>query len=160
MIVTEDPIKLAGIRDWPTPMTVKQVRSFLGFGNYYRKFISGFAHLARPLHELTKKNKIWTWTVECQIAFDLLKERFVTITVWTPALCLLDMSDKSFSLCLPYSSLTLCLIHMDNLISLLIPFLVHYLVLHMIPSLFTNMVVPCSLIRTSLCTYMYINPCT
>src|SRR6266550_3100452 len=42
MIVTEntikmDPIKLAGIRDWPTPTTVKQVRSFLGFGNYYRK---------------------------------------------------------------------------------------------------------------------------
>ena len=51
MIVTEntikmDPIKLAGIRDWPTPTTVKQVRSFLGFGNYYRKFISGFAYLA------------------------------------------------------------------------------------------------------------------
>jgi len=41
-----DPIKLAGIRDWPTPTTVKQVRSFLGFGNYYRRFISGFAHLA------------------------------------------------------------------------------------------------------------------
>ncbi len=86
MIVTEntikmDPIKLAGIRDWPTPTTVKQVRSFLGFGNYYRKFISGFAHLARPLHELTKKNKIWTWTVECQVAFDLLKERFTSAPV-------------------------------------------------------------------------------
>ncbi len=86
MIVTEntikmDPIKLAGIRDWPTPTTVKQVRSFLGFGNYYRKFISGFAHLARPLHELTKKNKIWTRTVECQVAFDLLKERFTSAPV-------------------------------------------------------------------------------
>src|SRR6266550_1569687 len=86
MIVTEntikmDPIKLAGIRDWPTPTTVKQVRSFLGFRNYYRKFISGFAHLARPLHELTKKNKIWTWTVECQVAFDLLKERFTSAPV-------------------------------------------------------------------------------
>ena len=50
MVITKntikmDPIKLAGIRDWPTPTTVKQVRSFLGFGNYYRKFISGFAHL-------------------------------------------------------------------------------------------------------------------
>ncbi len=50
MVITEntikmDPIKLARIRDWPTPTTVKQVRSFLGFGNYYRKFISGFAHL-------------------------------------------------------------------------------------------------------------------
>ncbi len=55
-----DPIKLARIRDWPTPTTVKQVRSFLGFGNYYRKFISRFAHLTRPLHDLTKKNKLGT----------------------------------------------------------------------------------------------------
>jgi hypothetical protein len=41
-----DPIKLAGIRDWPSPTTVKQTRSFLGFGNYYRRFISGFAEIA------------------------------------------------------------------------------------------------------------------
>ena len=54
-----DPIKLAGIRDWPSPMTVKQTRSFLGFGNYYQRFISGFAEIAQPLHDLTKKNKIW-----------------------------------------------------------------------------------------------------
>jgi hypothetical protein len=52
-----DPIKLTGIRDWPSPTTVKQTRSFLGFGNYYRRFISGFAEIARPLHELTKKDK-------------------------------------------------------------------------------------------------------
>jgi hypothetical protein len=86
MIITKDtikmdPIKLAGIRDWPPPTTVKQVRSFLGFGNYYRRFISGFAHLARPLHDLTKKNKIWEWTLECQVAFDSLKESFVTAPV-------------------------------------------------------------------------------
>jgi hypothetical protein len=41
-----DPIKLAGIRDWPSPTTVKQTRSFLGFGNYYRRFISGFGEIA------------------------------------------------------------------------------------------------------------------
>jgi hypothetical protein len=70
-----DPIKLAGIRDWPSPTTVKQTRSFLGFGNYYRRFISGFAEIARPLHELTKKDKIWNWTNECQTAFETLKER-------------------------------------------------------------------------------------
>ena len=76
-----DPIKLAGIRDWPILNTVKQTCSFLGFGNYYRPFISGFAHLARPLHDLMKKNKIWDWTPECQVAFDLLKERFTTAPV-------------------------------------------------------------------------------
>ena len=51
MIVTKDtimmdPLKLAGIRDWPVLTTVKQVRSFLGFGNFYHRFISGFAHIA------------------------------------------------------------------------------------------------------------------
>jgi hypothetical protein len=78
-----DPIKLAGIRDWPSPTTVKQTRSFLGFGNYYRRFISGFAEMARPLHELTKKDKIWNWTNECQTVFETLKERFSTAPVLT-----------------------------------------------------------------------------
>jgi hypothetical protein len=78
-----DPIKLAGIRDWPSPTTVKQTRSFLGFGNYYRRFISGFAEIARPLHELTKKDKIWNWTNECQTAFETLKECFSTAPVFT-----------------------------------------------------------------------------
>ncbi len=80
-MIKMDPIKLARIRDWPTPTTVKQVRSFLGFGNYYRKFIPGFAHLTQPLHDLTKKNKPWTWTAECQVAFDILKECFTSAPV-------------------------------------------------------------------------------
>jgi hypothetical protein len=106
MVITKDtvkmdPIKLAGIRDWPTPTTVKQIRSFLGFGNYYRKFISGFAHLARPLHELTKKNKIWQWTDNCQTAFDRLKEIFLTAPVLTmpdttkPFVLQTDASDRA-----------------------------------------------------------------
>jgi len=37
--------KLEGIRDWPTPTTVKQIRSFLGFGNFYRKFIGHYADI-------------------------------------------------------------------------------------------------------------------
>ena len=86
-----DPIKLAGIRDWPTPTTVKQTRSFLGFGNYYRQFISGFAHLAQPLHDLTKKNKIWDWTPEFQVAFKLLKEWFTT----APVLMMPDITNQN-----------------------------------------------------------------
>ena len=46
-----DPAKIAGVRDWPTPTTVKQVRSFLGFCNFYRAFIRGFSHLAKPHKE-------------------------------------------------------------------------------------------------------------
>ena len=68
-----DPVKLGGIRDWPTPMTVKQVPSFLGFGNFYRKFISHYSDLARSLNDLTKKDKKFEWTTECQEAFDTLK---------------------------------------------------------------------------------------
>jgi hypothetical protein len=48
-----DPIKIAGIKNWPIPTKVKDVRSFLGFCNFYRPFIRGFAHLAQPLNELT-----------------------------------------------------------------------------------------------------------
>ena len=45
-LIAMDPVKLKGIKDWPTLMTVKQVQLFLGFGNYYRRFIQKFAHLA------------------------------------------------------------------------------------------------------------------
>jgi len=58
--------KLEGIKDWPSPTTVKQVRSFLGFGNFYRKFIGHYADIARPLNDLTKKDLIWNWTDACQ----------------------------------------------------------------------------------------------
>ena len=74
--ISMDPTKLGGIRDWPIPTTVKQVRSFLGFGNFYRKFISHYSDLAKPLNDLTKKDQKFEWTTECQNAFDLLKKRF------------------------------------------------------------------------------------
>lgn len=68
--IAMDPAKLSGIRDWPTPLTVKEVRSFLGFGNFYRKFISHYSEIARPLNDLTKKNLVWKWSEECQKGFD------------------------------------------------------------------------------------------
>ena len=74
--ISMDPIKLAGIRDWPVPTTVKQVRSFLGFGNFYRKFISHYSDLAQPLNDLTKKDKKFEWEIACQQSFDTLKRRF------------------------------------------------------------------------------------
>jgi hypothetical protein len=48
-----DPVKISGIKDWPTPNTVKDVHSFLGFCNFYRPFIRGFVTIAHPLNELT-----------------------------------------------------------------------------------------------------------
>jgi hypothetical protein len=74
--ISMDAIKLGGIRDWPVPTTLKQTRSFLGFGNFYQKFISHYSELARPLNDLTKKDKKFEWTTECQEAFDTMKKRF------------------------------------------------------------------------------------
>ena len=73
-----DPAKIAGVRDWPTPTTVKQVRSFLGFCNFYCAFIRGFSHLAKPLNNLTKKDTPWTWGDKQQTAFDTLRERIIS----------------------------------------------------------------------------------
>ena len=74
--ISMDPIKLAGIRDWPTPSTEKQVRSFLGFGNFYQKFISHYSDIAKPLNDLTKKDKKFEWNNKCQESFDTLKRCF------------------------------------------------------------------------------------
>ena len=56
-----DPIKLRGIADWPTPAKLKDVRAFLGFTGFYRRFIRNYSHLARPLNDLTKKTSPWQW---------------------------------------------------------------------------------------------------
>jgi len=72
-----DPVKLSGIADWPTPNTLKQVCSFLGFGNYYRRFIQGYGNLTRPLNELLKKEEKFVWTDERNQAFETLKQQFL-----------------------------------------------------------------------------------
>ena len=92
-IVAMDPTKLQGIQEWPTPTTVKGVRSFLGFGNFYRRFISHYSDLARPLHDLTKKDVPWTWSSEQQTAFDELKSKFIE----SPVLLLPDKT-KPFTI--------------------------------------------------------------
>ena len=71
-----DPIKLQGIADWPTPKNVKQTQGFLGFANFYRRFIASYSHLARPLNDLTKKDLPWDWTPECEDTFTSIKHRF------------------------------------------------------------------------------------
>ena len=86
--ISMDSVKLGGIRDWPTPTTVKQIWSFLGFGNFYRKFISHYSDLAQPLNNLRKKDKKFEWTTKCQEAFDILKWQFTE----KPVLLMLDQS--------------------------------------------------------------------
>jgi hypothetical protein len=73
-----DPVKVAGVAEWPTPTKKKEVQSFLGFANFYRRFIEGFSHHAKPLFELTKKDRKWTWGEGEQQAFDELKSRITS----------------------------------------------------------------------------------
>jgi hypothetical protein len=87
--VCMDPGKVSAVRDWATPTTLKEVRAFIGFSNFYRRFIKDFSSIARPLHELTKKDVPWQWHAEQQQAFDLLKEKFCQepiLKVYDPSL--------------------------------------------------------------------------
>ena len=71
--VEMDPIKITGIAEWPTPMNKKEVQSFVGFANFYRRFIKGFSHHARALFDLTKKDVRSVWSLAQQGAFEKLK---------------------------------------------------------------------------------------
>jgi hypothetical protein len=72
-----DPVKLSGIRDWPTPTSVKQVRGFIGFANFYRRFIKKFSKLVLPLNNLLRKDTKFDCNNQCQEAFETLKGRFL-----------------------------------------------------------------------------------
>lgn len=76
--VHTDPDKTEVIRNWPIPKTAREIRSYLGLCSYYRRFVPGFAHTAKPLHKLCEKNSQFTWTDDCQQAFDSLKTALMT----------------------------------------------------------------------------------
>jgi len=76
--VKMDPLKVQCILDWQAPTTVKDVQGFLGFSNFYRRFIKGFSRIVRPLVHLTKKDIKWGWNTACQKAFDTLKNAFTS----------------------------------------------------------------------------------
>src|SRR5258708_23725341 len=72
--VVMDPIKVQGVTDWPQPTKVKDVQSFIGFVNFYRRFIQNFSAIARPLHALTQTSKNWSRATAEQPAFAALKD--------------------------------------------------------------------------------------
>ena len=85
--VAMDPIKVKAITQWPTPGNLREVRGFLGFANFYRRFIRDFARLARPLNDLTKKDAPWVWGDAQRQAFERLRENFSTepiLAMWEP----------------------------------------------------------------------------
>lgn len=78
-----DPAKVLTILNWATPRSVKDILAFLGFANFYRRFIEGFSRIVMPMTLLTRtKNKTpFKWDAACQHAFELLKARFTTAPI-------------------------------------------------------------------------------
>ncbi|GBG60108.1 hypothetical protein CBR_g3352 [Chara braunii] len=73
--------KIAAIRDWPTPRTLTELRSFLGLANYYRKFVRNFSTIAAPLRRLLKKEAIWQLDKDCTSALKKLKRALIEYPV-------------------------------------------------------------------------------
>ena len=79
--VKMDPAKLSGISDWPTPAKLKDVQAFLGFCNFYRRFIHHFSDIAKPLHALARKDTPFHWSHPEEKAFRTLIQAFTSAPV-------------------------------------------------------------------------------
>jgi hypothetical protein len=79
--VCPDPSKTSAVNDFPTPKSVKDVRSFLGLCSYYRRFIENFAKIAGPLNKLLKSQVAFKWSQDEQAAFDTLKTKLTSAPV-------------------------------------------------------------------------------
>ena len=72
--VKPDPRKVECIKEWRVPRDLHGLRSFVGYCSYYRRYIKGFSMIAAPLHRLTEAGVKYEWTIECQEAFDKLRD--------------------------------------------------------------------------------------
>ena len=104
--VSTDPNKVKAVSSWPSPATLSELRSFLGFASYYRRFVEGFAKLAAPLHKLVaelaglKPKRVnqtisGRWTEECCHSFEALKTCLTTAPVLAYADFILEV-DASY----------------------------------------------------------------
>jgi hypothetical protein len=76
-----DPVKIAGVADWPTPSNKKEVQSFVSFINFYQQFIPGFSHHAHALFDLTMKDIRFIWGLPQEHSFIKLKELITSAPV-------------------------------------------------------------------------------
>ncbi|KAL0192325.1 hypothetical protein M9458_010621, partial [Cirrhinus mrigala] len=76
-----DPAKVRAVSDWPTPDSRKALQRFLGFANFYRRFIRDFGQVSAPLTALTSTRIEFSWSAAAQAAFDELKHRFTSAPI-------------------------------------------------------------------------------
>ena len=91
--IATDPAKTEKVMNWPVPVSKHDVQQFLGLTSYYRRFVQGYATIAKPLHQLTEKNTPFRWTAAAQDAFESLCQKLAT----APILAFPDCS-KPFTL--------------------------------------------------------------
>ena len=77
-----DPGKVEVVKNFPTPASLKELKSFLGLANYYRRFIKGFSEIASPLNALTKNGVKFCWSESCANAFDRLNRALISAPVF------------------------------------------------------------------------------
>jgi RNase H-like domain found in reverse transcriptase len=90
--------KVKTIQEWPEPRKVKDIQSFLGFTNFYRRFIYNYSDITVPLTQLTRKGIKWNFSENCRTAFETLKKAFTTapvLTHWVPGAPILLETDAS-----------------------------------------------------------------
>jgi len=85
--VSMDLVKVTGVQEWPTPENRTDVQAFLGFVNFYQRFIQDFSTKAQPFFDLTCSKQVWMWSKREQVAFEDLK------AVVTTALVLMSSQD-------------------------------------------------------------------
>ena len=92
------PEKVKSIQDWPEPRKIKDVQSFLGFANFYRRFIDNYSGIVTPLTRLTRKGIPWNFSDSCHSAFQNLKDAFTSapiLTYWVPDALIIIETDAS-----------------------------------------------------------------
>ena len=90
--VSANPKKLSAMKEWPSPTTIKALRSFLGLTGYYRKIIHQYGQIAAPLTALLKK-KAFVWSLQAEEAFQALK-----VAVCQPPVLALPNFSKPFTI--------------------------------------------------------------
>ena len=97
-----DGEKVRVIWEWPSPHQLKNVQFFLGFTNFYRRFINNYSKIVVPLTKLTRKNIPWLWSENCQQAFDILNLVFTSVLIlthWDPnALIFIKLNASDYAL--------------------------------------------------------------
>lgn len=100
--VRANPSLVQDVEKWPVPQSLKELQAFLGLTNYYRRFVQGYAHTARSLHNLTRKGVTYHCGIEQKMAFRALKKALTTAPILAYPLAegrmILDTDASNFSI--------------------------------------------------------------